>query len=175
MFKVGDRVRTNTSAHSVKIAMKVEGTVVYIACSSATISGGQTCDKTKCQHPNKNYCWVRWPRDAKLYSYSISYLEYDDLQLKENKEQPVKDPYIEEAKSVITSKVSADKMDKFDFKMYNGFKRVIFDRRTGKEYIQELGLNNQEIESKNPITDLDFYSYNFNGIVKSKNGILKDK
>ena len=76
-FVVGDRVKV--SAHGITIGNppRIGGIVRYVACHLATGAGGRTCDKKHCKHVVKDYVWVEWDNNGKIFSYHHTELELD--------------------------------------------------------------------------------------------------
>jgi hypothetical protein len=163
-FKVGDLVRVNDFAISNGIKLKVNGEVKYIACKDALQSAGATCDKKTCSHI-KTHCWVRWPQETKVVSYNEDLLEYDDNQPKDKIEEK-KDPYMEEAKNAIKSKI--DTNPSFDWEIYTGFAKI-YQGKDGKFYRKNVFDASVKDENKTQIQNLDFDAYNFEGLTKPKN------
>jgi hypothetical protein len=153
-FVRGDVVKTTNNT-------RTDGVVFVVACSLATKAGGKTCDPKTCAHPVKDYVWVLWPGSRNLltgatttYSHHYTELEYDgsktslvgaakastpsdtpvpDVPAKEDTKK--KDDYLENAKQVIKSKITAESQAEF-WKNYNGFTRLKYDR-SGRPFVVE--------------------------------------
>lgn len=68
-FNVGDTV-------SFSLKERYNGKVKFLCCFKATPSGQKnkkpgdiSCEKESCICPNKNFVWVQWPGQTRLFSY----------------------------------------------------------------------------------------------------------
>lgn len=157
------------------------GTVAYTACSLATVAGGKTCKFITCTHNPKDYVWVLWPGEKKLFSYHHTDLELEAKvapktitipvpaeekkteATEDSQKESLRDEYLDKAKQAIKDKVakaapaSSSSYGHPDFwKHYHGFTKVKYDRY-GRAFLHEIETIQKPVI---PDNEIDWSVYN---------------
>jgi hypothetical protein len=127
------------------------GIVLHVACFLATASGNKLCDKKTCNHSPKEFIWVKWDSGTFSHHQSELVLSSDQNQNKIQSEKKEEQEKLKEAVKTIENKI-------FDWRLYNGFSKVKFDKK-GNAYIKEIIDSNENSpkELKNEEIDWDAY------------------